>query len=294
MDAAGSLTRYDLLKTAAAMSLPKTLPCRLTLLGSMLVLVSVLIPNVKAGGLLMCVGLVALLLAFVVAFVAAVAPRRSEQRLGALASARYGMTRLARALGWAVIGLAGISAALYAMPLASGFFAFLAISGHGESSSAGPLENAAVVVGAAVLAILLWPPQLFFRLQLDIDGSGSAQLFLLRLITVTACGLTGINIMLLHFDKGPLSSIGIGPLIAGTIGAIVLLAPLYRSLARACWRRGIARLIDLRALRRRWSDTLAELRHAVERSAVHHTDQVAPTPARARHNSSIWMRRSDH
>jgi hypothetical protein len=267
-----------MLKTVAVVSWPKTLPRRLTLLGSMFILVGALIPDVPVAGFVTCAGLGFFLLAFGVV----VSPRSSERRLGRLAFARYRIVLLLRALGLVVITAVGIMAAFYAIAFAPGVFAFLAASGNGGfgGDSAGLLGHITIVAGVVTLGILLWPPQLFFRLQLDIDGSGCAQRVLLKLITATACGLTGIDILLLHFGGGPLSRVGVGPLIAGMIGTMVLLAPLYRSLARACWLHGIAGLVYRRTLRRHLSGTSAELREALERAAgqgANHIHQPQPT-----------------
>jgi hypothetical protein len=76
VDAPDSMTRYGLLKTVAVISLPKTLPRRLTLPGTVFLLIGVLIPDVTAAGFVTYAELAALLLAFS----AAVSPRRSERR----------------------------------------------------------------------------------------------------------------------------------------------------------------------------------------------------------------------
>jgi hypothetical protein len=278
VSAPGSMTRYGLLKTTAVMSLPTTLPRRLMLLGTMCLLVGALIPDVTGASWVTGAGLAV----FLLAFGAAVRPRRGDRHWGRLASARYGMIRLLRVMGLLVITPAGITLALAAIAFAPRSLAFMAASGNGGfgASSTGPLGSISVVVGAAMLGILLWPPQLFFRLQLDIDGSGSAQRVLLRLITATACGLTGTDILLLHFGGGPLSRIGIGPLIAGMIGTTLLLAPIYWSVARACWLHGVAGLVYPRTLRRHWASSFAELREAIERCSRPGANNVSTRPAR--------------
>jgi hypothetical protein len=58
---------------------------------------------------------------------------------------------------------------------------------------------------------------------------------MLGLITAVASFLTGPYIIMQHFDGGELSTVRWGQLIVGTIFAVALIAPGYRSFARSCW-----------------------------------------------------------
>jgi len=119
----------------------------------------------------------------------------------------------------------------------------------------------------AILGILVWIPQRLFTIKVDMDDDGDARRILLGLITAASSALTGVYILILHFRGGQLSKTHWGPLIAGMVFTVVLVGPSYRSLARACWQRGISGIFNLRALRRHWGETLRELENALNRAA---------------------------
>lgn len=119
------------------------------------------------------------------------------------------------------------------------------------------------------LGLLLWIPQLFFNIQLDADGKGDAQRVLLGPIAAAASVMTGIYILLLHFGGGPLGGIHMGPLIAGVFGVVLVVTPAYRSLARACWRRGVSGVFYSSSLGYDWGKALSELGKALDRASEH-------------------------
>jgi hypothetical protein len=123
------------------------------------------------------------------------------------------------------------------------------------------------------LWLLFWIPQLFFDIQLDSDGTGDVQRVLLGPIAVTASVLTGTYILMDHFGAGPLRRIPVGPLVAGVVGMVILLTPAYRSLAGACWRRGIVGILHLGKRREDWGKTLTELGKAIDQASER---KVAP------------------
>jgi hypothetical protein len=128
---------------------------------------------------------------------------------------------------------------------------------------------------------LLWVPQLFFDIQLDRDGTGDAQRFLVGLIAATASVLTGIYILLLHFDNGPLRGISMGPLVAGVLGAVLLITPIYGSLIKACWRRGVSGIFQFRKQKQDWVKTRTELRKAIDRASERRAARSSGTDLKA-------------
>jgi hypothetical protein len=116
------------------------------------------------------------------------------------------------------------------------------------------------------LTVLFWVPQFFFHIKLDMQGTGDAQRVLLGLIAVAASALTAAYIVLLHLGGGPLRKVSIGPLVAGIVGLAVLITPLYRSLARACWSRGISGIVSFNEYQQDWYKMLKELRMAVDQA----------------------------
>jgi hypothetical protein len=248
-------------RAVAILFLP-TLPQRLTLLGVLVfVAVTILAPSYAGYATIPFVALPS-----VAGFIAV---RGSIRKMGY----RMGLLRALEAtVNVVIIGFAVILATR-----------FVATGGTiGTTSRDSRLQFVELDIVIVTLVLLLWVPQLFFHIQLDRDGTGNVQRVLLGLIAVTASILTGVYILGLHFAGGPLRNISMAPLFAGVVGLVVIMTPAYRSLARACWRRGISDIFQLRKQRQDWSKALAELGTAVDR-ARHgwaETDQrrVQPPP----------------
>jgi hypothetical protein len=136
-----------------------------------------------------------------------------------------------------------------------------------DQSSMGYFYAEAYLVTAAFW-LLIGVSHRAFRLELDLSGQGEAQGVLLGVVTVAASVLTGAYILLLHFGGGPLHKIGMGPLIAGAIFTVFLVAPLYKAVAQACWRSGIGGALSMKLFRSRWHKALAELDKAHYERAV--------------------------
>jgi hypothetical protein len=171
----------------------------------------------------------------------------------------------AAAAGAAGLALAGIlvyslAAGLLTSPAPGG------ISGSARFSIG--YFNAGTYVMIAIFWLLAGVPHRAFKIKLDPDGEEHAQRFLLRLISTAAAILTGIYILLLYFG-GPLRGIDTGQLAAGIILAMFLIAPIYMSLAKACWQHGIRDVVSLRPLRNTWGKVLAELGEALYPAARH-------------------------
>jgi hypothetical protein len=165
----------------------------------------------------------------------------------------------------------------------SRFLAFMAAGGNAgfssvlnSSSSQGALGNVEGYLLIATIVLLVWIPQVFFGIQLDINGTGDAQRVLLGLITVASCATTGAVFLLFHFAHGPLRNVNVGTLVIGIIGTVLLVAHPYRSLAKVCWQRGIAGIFSPRTLKQSWGNVVTELGKALDRTAGH---DVAPFSA---------------
>jgi hypothetical protein len=229
------------------LSLP-TLPLRLTFMGIFVfVAVTVIVPSYFAYAWLEIIS------AFLVAGV--FAARESLRRT-------HSGTGLQRGLGTS-LGVVAIGVAIVMVTR------FVAAGGTFGTVSHHTLRYEYVEFDTVVvtLAVLLWVPQVFFNIQLDMDGTGHSQRILLGLVAVTASLLTGIYVLLEHFGGGALRSVSIGPLIAGVVGLVVIITPIYRSLARACWNRGISGILQFGDYRQGWRKTLTELGKAIDGAA---------------------------
>jgi hypothetical protein len=224
-----------------------TLPQRLTLLAILIFVVSTVIDPRYAS--------FSWTVLIVVLFVAAsLTARESIARAGFKTALKRGC---AGAAGFLVISLVVILATRF---VAAGG----TIGATSESSLRLVYLNFDLIV--VILTLLLLIPHFFFHIGLDLRGTGDAQRVFLRLIAVAASSLTGCYIVLLHFDGGPLRKISMGPLIAGVIGLVVLISPVYKSLARACWSRGVAGVVELGQYRQDWGKAVGELRQAVQQA----------------------------
>jgi hypothetical protein len=249
-------------KALTALFLPRTLQGRLAFFGVVLFLASemVILSTFGLGTLIATLADAVWIWALVVA----VRDRRRRQK--------HLTIRRAFAVG------IGISVGLIALTLAAELgmrvLTFIAAGGNASGDvSSSDLQTAQIDqwAGIALVLVAFWLlvriPQQLFKIQLDTPGMEEIQRVLLGLLTAAASVLTGTYILLLHFGGGPLSQVRPGPLVAGVIGTVVLVAPSYRSLARACWQRGISGVLSPRGLKHYWGETLAELENAIDRSA---------------------------
>jgi hypothetical protein len=136
-----------------------------------------------------------------------------------------------------------------------------------------------IYLAVGVLWLLFGVPHRAFKYQIDPHGEGKAQKTILGLLVVVASILTGTLFILLHFGDGPLRKVDIRALLVGTIFTVFLLAPGYKSVARACWKRGITRIIPLKMFARHWSKAAEEVRTALRQRRV---ERRAQNPARAK------------
>ena len=262
MDADESTSKPSARKALTALLLPRTLQGRLAFLGVVLFLVSeMVILSALGPGTLITVLADAV---WIWAWVVAIRDRRRRQK--------HLTIRRAFAVG------AGLSAGLIVLTLAADLgtrvLTFIAAGGNASGDvGSSDLQSAQIDqwAGIALVLVAFWLlvriPQQLFKIKLDTHSTEEMQRVLLGLLTAAASVLTGIYILLLHFGGGPLGQVRPGPLVAGVIGTVVLVAPSYRSLARACWQRGISGVFSPRGLKHYWGETLAELVNALNRSA---------------------------
>jgi len=175
-----------------------------------------------------------------------------------------------------------VMSAVWIVPVGGAFLVSLVSSGETFSAAyhqsySGTVGLAEADLALAVAWLLLGVPNQAFKISLDNDGKGDAQRVLVALITATSCVLTAIYLFLMHSNGWPLHQLHRGALVVGIVVTVVLVAPLYRSLAKACWRRGLGGIIDYEALRQYWGNTASEARKALgrfaESEASHETEE---------------------
>jgi hypothetical protein len=171
-------------------------------------------------------------------------------------------------LGWssflAVIGLSIHGIALLA---SSGAYA------NGRSSHAYVWVQ--LCVSESIAWLVLGIPNRAFAIRLDPDGQGYSRAALLNVLVWVATALTGVNILMLHFLGGPLRFVNTDALTIGVIFAVVLVAPIYRFVAVACWSYGLAGIFSSGRTIERWQKILLELR-AASATAAKPNSESAP------------------
>ncbi len=270
MRASESTPKRGSYKKIVVLFLPKELATRLTLIGIILILVGFNVSGVTLVPLVfIALGLFAWALVVTV--------RNGLKRKG------HRISRFIRTITKVV----GVTIAYIAAFFVFGTLGFEAGGGNARfssvissSSSQGTLGSVEAYLVIATIVLLVWIPQVFFSIQLDISGTGDAQRLLLGLITAASCATTGTIILLYHFGDGPLRNVNMGTLVIGIIGTVLLVAHPFRSLARVCWQRGIAGIFSLRTLKQHWGNMATELAKALDRTAEHDaTRSSAASPA---------------
>jgi hypothetical protein len=242
-----STAKNGILKLIVVQFLPRTLAGRLTVLGFISGITTAMVPANSKG----LPGIITSIL-FVSAFVAAVRKVRlvrASKMAAGIVIAYFGVRELAESLALIAIGGNGkVSFALYS---------------SAPSSVLGEVDLCLALITAL---ILVWVPQVFFRIQLDINGTKDTQRILLHLITAASTVMTGIILLLLHFGDSRLRAITTTVFIVGVIGVMFLVAPSYRSLAKACWQHGITGVFSLVTWKQHWRNIKNELEEALDRT----------------------------
>jgi hypothetical protein len=258
MNAGDSKSKPSARKALTTLFLPRTRQGRLAFLGVVLFLASemLILSNPALGALTELLADAA----WIWALAAAVRDRwrRKEHlavRRGLVVGARVSAGLVALTIG-AELGTTALT-----FIVTGGNFSGNSVSGDAQLAQVD--QWAGITLVLAIYWLLVRIPQRLFSMKLGAHGTEELQRLLLGLLTTAASALTGIYIVLLHFGGGPLSGVHPGPLVAGAIGTVVLVAPSYRSLARACWQRGVSGVINPRNLKHYWCEALAELAPAL-------------------------------
>ena len=167
----------------------------------------------------------------------------------------------------------------YLVPAGLAFLVSLVGGGGGFAATyqfdtyvdAGAVGWAEMLLVLAMLWLLVGVPNQAFMARVDNDGTGDAQRVMLGVITTASCALTGIYLLLMYFGGGPLHKLSPGALTAGIVVTVVLVRPLYRSLAKLIWRRGLVNVISYEAVQQYWGTAAIEVRQAFDRSAESET-----------------------
>ena len=256
MKADESRARHSGRRVMAVLFLPRTLQGRLAFLGLIMFLALALAPSSVSGW----VGW-ALFAVLIWAWVVAVRDRRRRNK----------RLTVHRALAVTGVVILGYLAFIGVFLIGTWALATLATSGSLSWSSALPASSGdyqfEAFLALVIVGTLVWVPQRLFTIKIDMDGNEGARRILLGLITAAASVLTGIYIVMLHFGGGQVSKIHLGALVAGMVFTVVLVAPFYRSWARACWQYGISGMFSLRTLRRHWGEALTEVEKSLNQAA---------------------------
>jgi hypothetical protein len=233
--------------------LPETSHGRITLVALVLIVVSGLLPGPENGFVALSA-----FLALIVAWAAAIRNlRRKKRRLAVLRGLFIPIKAIFVSLIFTVLYI-----------LATQALGVLVTSGNRLGSST-PSDYAYYLVeiaaALAITVIVVWIPRRLFSIKLDIHDSRIRNM-MLGLITAVASFLTVPYIIMQHFYGGELSSMHLGEVIVGTIFAVALIAPGYRSFAQSCWQHGFPGMFNLRRARRHWAEVLGELEEAVNRA----------------------------
>jgi hypothetical protein len=132
---------------------------------------------------------------------------------------------------------------------------YLGLIGRGE-----------ILIGAATLWFLIGIPNQAHKVTLG-KNAGHA---LIVFVTIASCILTATYLFLLHFGVGPLSKVQKGPLVAGIVFTVALVAPVYKSLASG--------VLNPEITDERWSTLATEVRTALAQPARRQAAEGEPSP----------------
>ena len=145
----------------------------------------------------------------------------------------------------------------------------------------------AFVLAECLLYSLLFGPEIIRRKLPFKDASDQALRFVPAGLAVGAAVVTGSYLLALHFFNEPLATIPPGPLTASILAVMALLTPLYQLIARACWRYGLADLLDPRAWWTKWWEVTDEIRlfryPTLRKTSEKQSDDATDTPGSTEH-----------
>jgi cytochrome bd-type quinol oxidase subunit 2 len=145
----------------------------------------------------------------------------------------------------------------------------------GKGKGLGPLLTGSLqsllIISVPVLLVTL-PNSLRNHLAWQ-SSSELAQKSIPSLLAAGATVTTGIFVVTLSFNAGPLANLNPGQVTIAALGVVVVLVPFYRWTAKVCWEPGIAALIDPQRWRSNWAQVLSELKRGDQAAEVETTEQ---------------------
>jgi hypothetical protein len=152
-------------------------------------------------------------------------------------------------------------------------------SGIAAPSSISAASFAAEACLCALAGILTIIP-LVLRLLLPWDGASElARRVGPAWLAALGATVTWLYVFLLHFERGLLAGTPLAQLSVAALAAAVLLVPLYRSMARSFWRRGIHVVLNPVPWWGAWVDLRGELRRAFSQGTASGIQALPPGAA---------------
>jgi hypothetical protein len=164
--------------------------------------------------------------------------------------------------------------------------AFMFFNQPQSSSHSGWLSGLESFALLVIPALLLMIPQLAHRRLVWSSTPQLTRNVITGWLATVAALSTGLFAFMLHFYGGPLAGVGLGQLAVGMLFAVALLVPIYRSVARACWERGVLRIIDLGRWSADWRKVLEEWRAAMAVDTKAGADRTAPGERKVVHSQA--------
>jgi hypothetical protein len=167
-----------------------------------------------------------------------------------------------------------------------------ALSAHVNFNGWMPSLESLVLAYGLLYALLLSPEIIRRKLPFE-DASEQVVRWVPATLALGAAIVTGSYLLCLHFFNEPLARLSLGPLTASIVAVMALLTPFYQLIARACWRYGLADLLDPTAWWAKWSEMTDEIRSFRIKQASREVAEKRP----ANTKRATWRRlvaRRDH
>lgn len=187
------------------------------------------------------------------------------------------VTEVSRAVGRAttIVLFALLIAFLILFPQ---ILVFLATNGNDAAfvnsfANEGLIGVSKLVLVTVVPIILIGFPEFLRRSLTWNQASKLTRGLFPRWLAASAAVATGTYALLLHFSKGPLAEVSVGPLTVAVLFAVALFMPFYGSIATACWQHGVMDVVRLKYWRTDQLEMVREIRAAVNSGQVQTTDK---------------------
>jgi hypothetical protein len=123
--------------------------------------------------------------------------------------------------------------------------------------------------------VLVLAPEIIHRKLPFEHASEQAVRLVPAVLAVSAAMVTGVYLLGLHFFNEPLAKISPGVLAAAIVAVVALLMPLYQLIVRACWRYGLANLLNPKAWWFTRGQVMDEIRNYQARAATQRDEILA-------------------